>query len=155
MELRKRTVEVFTKSNLSINVASMMRGAINLKQIQAFVDVFLTNPKLIFKHQSLFQLWQAVLNSMHVSPKLYWDELLASEKVMQLNANSEESQSLLRELTNLTIHPIAGSKAYFPVDAILKLAIFVYSLCNLELHWEDELQFKQAIISSLISQPQV
>lgn len=134
-----------------------MRGAVNIKQLQSFTGVFRDNPKLIFKYPSLLQLIQASLLALEISKSVFWDQLLSTEKVIQLNALAENSESIAKQLTDMLLHPIPGSHSYYPVQMVLQLAIFAYSLCGTQSTtlWEDEGLFKEALAEALILRPQV
>ena len=93
--------------------------------------------------------------TLQKSKEVYWDQLLSTEKVIQLNGLSENSDSIALQLADMLIHPIPGSHDYYTVDVVLKLAIFAYSLCGSELDekslWEDEAKLKDALAESIIS----
>ena len=134
-----------------------MRGAVNVKQLQSFIGVFKDNPKLIYKYSSLVQLIEAALLSLEESKLVFWDQLLSTEKVIQLNALAENSESIAKQLTDMLLHPIPGSHSYYPVQMVLQLAIFAYSLCGTQSSslWEDEGLFKEALAEALILRSQV
>ena len=134
-----------------------MRGVVNVKQLQSFLDVFQENPRLIYKYPALLQYIQATLVSLELSKEAFWDQLLSSEKVIQLNALAENADTVASQLTDMLLHPIPGSQQYYPVHLVLKLAVFSYSLCG-SVHpkmWSDEAAFKDALAEALVARSQV
>jgi len=154
--LRKKLVDVVTEEDIPVNVSSMMRGAVNTKQLQSFINVFTENEKLIYKYPELIQFIEAALLTLEESKTVFWDQLLSTEKVIQLNGMAENTESIAQQLTDMLLHPIPGSQAHYPVKIVLQLAVFAYSLCGAQSSnsWEDEVHFKEALVTALIERPQ-
>mmetsp|Transcript_9363 Transcript_9363/g.11572 ORF Transcript_9363/g.11572 Transcript_9363/m.11572 type:complete len:554 (-) Transcript_9363:5-1666(-) len=153
--LRKKLVDVITEEEIPVNISTMMRGAVNIKQLQSFINVFKENPKLIYKYPALLQFIEASLLTLKKSKEVYWDQLLSTEKVIQLNALAENSESIAKQLTDMLLHPIPGGHTYYPVRVVLQLAIFAYSLCGTTSEsLRDEILFKEALADALIARPQ-
>ena len=155
--LRKRLVDVITEEDLSVNVSSMMRGAVNTKQLQSFIQVFRDNQQLIYKYPELLEYIEAALVTLEQSKQVFWDQLLSAEKVIQLNALSDNADTVATQLTDMLLHPIPGSEQYYPVHIVLKLAVFAYSLCTSSHEpklWTDEMKFKDALAEAIVSRPQ-
>lgn len=153
--LRKAVIDAFMQEQLPINVASLMRGAVNTRQLQSFVRIFKDN-SMCHKYPVVYQFLVAVLQGLEKSKALHWDQILSAEKVMQLNGFDDTADSHVKQLTDLLCHTIAGSEEFYSVQSMTQLAVFVYGLCTVggAFPWDDEKEFDSAVVQALLSRPQ-
>ena len=132
-----------------------MRGAVNNKQIQSFIDLFKENRKLIYKHKEIIKYLLSVNETFLKSGSNYWDQLLSTERVLQLNYSLENSQNenLLQQISDLLTCPVPGSTHFYPIHLILQLIIFIFSLFRYDLSNSDDYIIKQALVQSILFSP--
>eukprot|EP00164_Ancoracysta_twista_P009564 GFYU01014190.1.p1 GENE.GFYU01014190.1~~GFYU01014190.1.p1 ORF type:complete len:707 (+),score=186.31 GFYU01014190.1:158-2278(+) len=154
--IRKQLIDVMTAENIPVDMKYTM-GNVSSSKLKAFLQkIEAEDQDAINRHLNLLNYSYAGASILQLSEKSMWDELLQIEKVLQMCCD-DPSQSLVQQLTDLLRLSLLGggsSTQQHSLYDVVVLAILTYSLAGREFSMQEEIQFKEAMLSTLLNVPQ-
>eukprot|EP00118_Oscarella_pearsei_P018657 m.192070 g.192070 ORF g.192070 m.192070 type:complete len:651 (+) comp39461_c1_seq6:85-2037(+) len=149
MEISRLLLDTMAKEHIEVESAGRV-ARMTVDRLKGFVRKFSSKPQSLVKHCCWLECALAAINTLESQDGALRERLLGTEKVLLLGLGDSGSASPLSQVCSLMQSERQGRN--LPVDKVLLLCIFLYSLLPKELRGtsEEEDKLKSALVNSIL-----